>query len=164
MKKILISIYVLTIFLFASDKNPNEFCNSPIIDPVSGVARVDADGNEIFPVDGMVPNSCKIIGYVCNLSVETHGAVLFNIGEKDDCSSLAKTTFSMTDVPDNTLWITFGESNGVSGLYVVSTLALVLAASDNRDKVLVNYLPDDAVPSLKRNSHSILLLAVAKVN
>ncbi len=162
MNKIILTILLFSATLFAASPTILvEDCRKPLKD-ANGNLYADAEGHVVYENKDIPEDACAIRGYICHLSVEPYGAVVFRMGNSD-CSTLATTSFSMTENPNGTLWITLSDDIAeVSGLYVAAASSLVLSAANNHELVDVIYNQRKDLLPEQKNRRSVRLLSIGR--
>ena len=128
MKKILFVIFTVAVLTFATER-----CNS-------GVYEIQA------PV-----GSCTNEGYVCNVSTDQNGGVLFKLGKDTSCAEIDTTKFKTYPVKSETalntdstinelrLYMMEDAQEHVGALAVSTNTAFIINALNEKFKVCVNY-------------------------
>ena len=163
MNKIILTVFFFSTALFAVEPAIlTEDCRKPIELDEYGNCKYSINGKCLYENKDIPEDACVMTGYICYLAVEPYGAVVFRMGN-DDCSRLATTSFSMTDNPNHTLWITLSDDIAeVSGLYVAAASSLVLSAANNHELVDVIYdQRKDLLPEQK-NRRSVRLRSIGR--
>lgn len=163
MNKTILTILLFSAALFAAEPQIlKEDCRRPKKD-LEGYIVLDAEGKVEYEDKDMPKDACAVLGYVCDLAVETYGAVVFKIGNKS-CTSKATTSFSMTENPSNTLWITVMDDDNVSGLYVAAASSLILSVANNRELISVIYGQRKDLTPEQKTRRSVRLLSIGRPN